>query len=417
MKMKRNNKSNIVNNSIMLMIFHIAKIVFPFVTLPYLTRVLSSDTYGVVTYVKAVMVYMQMLVDFGFVLSGTKDIVKSINNKKQIDIVIGDTLLARTILGIIGLVITIVLSLTLPILRGHVLFTLLSYIVVFETIFLMDFVFRGFEKMHVITIRFIIMKLISTILTFVLIKSDRNLILIPILDIVSSFMAILLVMYELKKMDIHLKISKISNAFIKIKESFIYFLSTIASTSFNVLSTIIIGIYLSKTDVAYWGICMQIIGTIQACYNPITDGIYPEMIRTKNLNIIRKTIKIFIPIVCIGCIIAYIFAPLGIKILGGTQYSRAISLFRILIPCLLIGFLAMLFGWPAVGAIGKPEKVTKSTVLSIIFNILCLILLIITNNFTLINIAIVRVLTEAVLFGIRFYYFTKYKKKFIIYSR
>ena len=48
-------KNKIINNTIMLMIFNISKILFPFITLPYLTRVLTTDTYGVVTYVKTVM--------------------------------------------------------------------------------------------------------------------------------------------------------------------------------------------------------------------------------------------------------------------------------------------------------------------------------------------------------------------------
>lgn len=52
---------------------NIAKMMFPLLTLPYLTRVLTADCFGVVAYVKAVMQYMQLIVDFGFVLSGTKD--------------------------------------------------------------------------------------------------------------------------------------------------------------------------------------------------------------------------------------------------------------------------------------------------------------------------------------------------------
>ena len=53
----------------MLYIMNIAKLVFPLITLPYLTRVLSVDCYGVVSYVKATMVYAQLVVDFGFMLS------------------------------------------------------------------------------------------------------------------------------------------------------------------------------------------------------------------------------------------------------------------------------------------------------------------------------------------------------------
>ena len=95
----------IVNNTIMLMIFNIAKIIFPFITLPYLTRVLSTEAYGTVAYVKTVMTYMQIVVDFGFVLSATKDIVKSRENKESLAYIVGDTLIARVILGAIGFLI------------------------------------------------------------------------------------------------------------------------------------------------------------------------------------------------------------------------------------------------------------------------------------------------------------------------
>lgn len=404
--------TKIVNNTIMLMIFNISKILFPFITLPYLTRVLTTDTYGTVTYVKTVMTYMQILVDFGFVLSATKDIVKAKNNKEQMEYVIGDTLIARIILGIIGLIIVVLLSFTLPILKANILYTVLSYIVVFESIFLMDFLFRGIEKMHVITIRFIIMKTISTILTFFLIKNDSNLLLIPVLDILSSLVAIFLVYWEVKKIKMGFKFTGLKNAINSIKDSFVYFLSNVAATSLNALSTIIIGIYINATEVAYWGLCMQIIGSIQACYTPISDGIYPEMIKNKNLNLIRKVLKIFLPIVMTGCIAAYFLAEIGFMILGGEKYLNAVPIFRLLIPILFFGFPAVILGWPTLGAIGKSKETTLSTIISISVYIVIVIALIITNSFTVINIAIGRVITEIVLFATRYYFFKKYKYLF-----
>ena len=407
MKDKKNAK-----NTVMLMIFNISKILFPFITLPYLTRILSTDTYGSVTYVKTVMTYMQILVDFGFILSATKDIVKSREDKQKMGYVIGDTLIARIILGIVGLFIVVVLSFTLPILRENILYTILSYFVVFESIFLMDFLFRGIEKMHIITIRFIIMKTISTILTFFLIKNDADVIFIPILDIISSAIAIMLVFYEIKKMKIKMHFSRISNAFKSIKESFVYFISNVASTSFNAFSTIIIGIYIGATEVAYWGICMQIVGSIQACYTPISDGIYPEMIKSKNIGIIHKVIKIFLPVVTMGCVLAYFLGEYGFMILGGEEYLKAVPIFRILIPALFFGFFAIIFGWPALGAIGKSKETTLSTVISIIIYILLLFGLVITNSFTLVNVAIVRSFTEFILFATRYFFYRKYKYLF-----
>ena len=75
----------VANNIIMLYGMSIAKIVFPLLTLPYLTRVLSVESYGVVSYVKAVMQYMQLVVDFGFMLSGTKDIVNAKNDHEKLE--------------------------------------------------------------------------------------------------------------------------------------------------------------------------------------------------------------------------------------------------------------------------------------------------------------------------------------------
>ena len=383
----------IVNNTILLMIFNIAKIIFPFITLPYLTRVLSTEAYGTVAYVKTVMTYMQIVVDFGFVLSATKDIVKSRENKESLAYIVGDTLIARVILGAIGFLIVAILSLALPILRENILYTVLSYVVIFESVFLMDFLFRGLEKMHIITIRFILMKVISTLLTFILIKNDSNILLIPILDILSSTIAIILVFFEMKKMNIRLKFSGMTNVFNSIKNSFVYFLSNVASTSFNALSTIIIGIYVNATEVAYWSVCMQIIGTIQACYSPISDGIYPEMIRSKNIGIVKKALKIFLPVIGLGCVATIFLAKPVLLILGGEKYLPAVPILQLLTPNLFIGFLSIMFGWPTLGAIGKAKETTISTVTSIIVHIILLVALIIFNKFNLYTIAIVRCIT------------------------
>ena len=405
-------RSGIFGNGVSLMVFQVAKIVFPLVTLPYLTRILSVEVYGVVTYVKAVMNYMQIFVDFGFVLSGTKDVVQARDDQEKLGLAVGDTMAARTLLGLIGFVIVAILSFSLPILRENMLFTLLSYTAVFLSVFLFDFLFRGMEVMYIIAVRFVLMKIISTVLTFVMVKNDSGMILIPILDIVSSLVAVVWVLYEVKKLQINMKISNLKNIFQKVKESFVYFLSNAASTSLNALSTIIIGIFSNATDVAYWGLSMQVVGTITALYNPISDSLYPEMIQTKKFSLIRKALMIFLPIVVVGCAISYFAAGMVFRVLGGEEYLVAVPVFRILISVLFFGFLSIMFGWPSLGAIGKEKEVTIATVTSVAFNIIALLVLAWVGAFNLINVAIARGATEIVLFGMRFCFVQKNKGLF-----
>lgn len=411
--MLKSRNKRIVNNGIMLMIFQISKILFPLLTLPYLTRVLSVPCYGVVSYTKSVLTYMQIWVDFGFVLSGTKAVVKSRENKERLGIIVGETQAARIFLGIIGFIIIGVLCLTLPILRENILFTLLSYVTVFLSIFLFDYLFRGLERTHVIAIRYVIMKSISTILTFALVKNDSNILLIPVLDIISSIVAIVLVYIEVKKIDIHLKISTYKNVLNSIRASFVFFVSNVATSSFNALSTIVIGILLNAEDVAYWSVCMQIVGSITACYNPICDSIFPTMIETRDYNYVKKIKKIFIPIIVLGCLVLFYLSEFVLRTVGGDKYVLAKPTFIGLIPVCFFAFISMLHGWPCLGAIEKNKEVTNTTVISMTYNIVAMITLAAVGKFTLLTLAIVRVSTEILMFITRYYYCAKYKELFI----
>ena len=95
-------KNKVLGNTVMLYIMTFAKMVFPLITLPYLTRILTVDGYAVVSYVKSAMIYMQILLDFGFLLSATKDIVKVIDNSQSVSEILGETLQAKFLLAILA---------------------------------------------------------------------------------------------------------------------------------------------------------------------------------------------------------------------------------------------------------------------------------------------------------------------------
>ena len=294
------NKTNVAKNIIVLYGFSIAKILFPLITLPYLTRVLSVEKYGVVAYVKSIMTYMQLVIDFGFMLSGTKEIVQTKDDKKTMSAVVGDILLARLALCAISFAALCILSLAMPILRGNMAYTMMTFAPVALTVLLFDYVFRGLEQMQVITVRFIIMKSFSTVLTFLLVKSDSDLMLIPILDTIGSVLAIVLVWLSLNKLGVQVTFTGISSALRKLRESAIYFASHIATTIGGALSTLLIGAFMQPADIAYWGAALQLVSAGLALYSPVIDGVYPNIVKTRDYSVIRKTALIFMPLIALG---------------------------------------------------------------------------------------------------------------------
>lgn len=403
----------IVKNMSSLYVMNITKMVLPLITLPYLTRVLTKDCYGVVSYVKAVMQYMQLFIDFGFLLSGTKDIVQARDDHRRIQNETWTIFGAKIILTLFAGCILLLLTLFIPILRNHFGYVILSFVPVFLTCFLFDYLFRGLEQMHIITVRFVVMKLISTALTFVVVKSDADMMLIPVLDILGSIVAVALVMKELRRCGIRLIIPKLQAAIKKIKESAIYFVSDIATTAFGALNTMIIGICLTEAEVANWSLCMQLVNAVQSMYSPITNGVYPEMVKSKSISLIRKTIKLFMPVVAVGCIFTWFVAKYAILMVGGKQYLDAVPLLRCLIPVMFFGFPSMLYGWPALGAIDKNKETTITTATAASIQVIGLVILLIANQFTLINVAVVRAATECMLFTLRYMYYRRYRDHFV----
>lgn len=396
-------KKNVVKNTIMLYGLSIAKIIFPLITLPYLTRVLTVDSYGIVAYVKSVMQYMQIFVDFGFLLSGTKSIVEVRDKKNELGNVTGNILLARIILSAIAFGCLIIMTLSIPLLRDNCLFTILSYVPVLLSIFLFDYLFRGIEKMKIITVRFVTMKGMAAVLTFLCVKSDADIMWIPLLDIIGSLVAILLVLKTIKTFEIKIKMGSIKQAVRRVFESAVYFASNMATTAFGALNTVLIGAFLPKIQVAHWSVCLQIISAIQTMYNPIIDGVYPDMVKNKDFSLIKKILKLFMPLIFGGSAVSFVFAPLALRIVGGEQYVVATKLFRCLIPVLIFSFPAMVLGWPTLGAVGQQNKVTKSTICTAIFQVIGLAILILINKFNVLYLALLRGATEGVLLLLRAY--------------
>lgn len=416
--MKINFEKKLIQNTLLLYLMTGAKLILPLITLPYLTRVLSTEGYGVVVYVKSIMSYVQLIIDFGFILSATKDIITILNNqtidqKKEIGIIVGDTFIEKAILALICAIFLLFLSVVVPLLQNNLFFLWLYFFSYVISIFLADFLFRGLEKMEMVTIPFIISKTISTLLTFYFVVNDNSIIYIALLEVIGNLVAVIVTLLYIRKLRIKIKITNFHNWIKQIKDSFIYFLSNFATTAFGALNTFIIGLFLNTTDIAFWGIALQLVSAVQQMYTPIFNSLYPHMLKVKSRFLIKKIIFVFTPIIIVGCVFCFICAKWIIVLISGPQYQGAVEIFRALIPIMFISFYSMLFGWPVLGAINKTSETTFSTIMAAIIQILLLLFIILTNQFTLLNIAYCRIISELSMFIIRFFYFKKYQKLYI----
>lgn len=416
MKMKKDKKI-LLKNTFSLYIMNIIKLIFPLLTLPYLTRILSKETYGAVTYVKSFITYIQLLIDFGFLLSATKSIVNAKKDKKEIGRIVGDTLAEKTLLALLGAVIYMVIMGFVPTMKRYYTFSILYLISILTTIFILDFLFRGIEKMNLITIPYTISKSMVLVLTFVFVKGDSDLLLIPLLELGGNAISAVFSFIYTKKLKFIITFSNYEKWFRDIKESCLYFISNFATTAFGALTTVVAGFYIPIDQIACWGLCMQILSAAKALYNPITNSLYPFMIRKRDIRFIKKISVLMIIPMLIGSIIILLKSDFIMLIIGGEKYKESGRILKYLLPAFIFSFYSMLYGWPVLGAIEKIKETTLSTIIVSIIQILGFIVLIIINKFNLIGLAICCSISETLLFLIRYYIFFINKNQFNIINK
>lgn len=410
--MAKNSAKRVTNNIAMLYILNLTQLALPLITLPYLTRVLSIDGYGIVSYVKSLIIYATLIIEFGYLLSGTREVVIAKKDHQALGLIMGRITEAKLLLSLAAFIALLGMIATVPLLHRYPLFTILSFGTPFLSIFLFDYLFRGLERMSIITYRFLIMKGTSTALTFIVIHSDRELLMIPILDILGSLIAVIWVYHEIHKMGIHMRFDQVNHVWNSLKVSFTYFISNVASTAFGALNTLIVGIYLSTADVAYWGLIMTMIGAVQSMYTPISDGIYPHMIATKSLRLLGRILAFFTPLLVLGGLVTYFGAHLIMLIIGGSKYTIAACYLQQCVPLLVVSFYTLIFGWPSLGAIDKVRETTITTIIAAGLQVIGLAVLVIIKQLSLPSIILIRTLTETAMVGLRMLYLWKFKSLF-----
>ncbi|MCF2612840.1 oligosaccharide flippase family protein [Fusobacterium perfoetens] len=418
MVLNKDNDENIVlKNSIMLYLMTFARYLFPLLLFPYLTRVLMSEYYGIITYMTSIVNYISMIIDFGFNFSATRKISINRNDIKKVRRIYTSVIKAKIILGIIsGIFVSLFLSFV-PILRENKIVLIAYYISTVILVFLPDFIYRGLEEMKGITIRYCLSKAITTILTILVVKGPDQLIWIPIFNGVGNATSIVFTWIHLKKkFDISFTKTYIQDSVEEIKESFIFFISTFASTAFTFANILFMGFAsFSESDIAYWGVAFQLITLVISLYEPITSSLYPRMVKSRNVKLIKNALVYIVPVILVGVTVCYFGAPFFINIVAGVGYEISINIFRIMLPVLVFTYPAQVLGFPVLGPINKEKYVTISTLIAAVFHMGVLIVLLSINKFTLINIAILRSTTEFVLMLLRIYFY--YQNKGVMYEK
>lgn len=336
----------IVKNYLYNIGYEILILILPIITAPYIARVLGADGIGISNYTSSFAIVFSVFGKFGIDRYGSKHIAYTRDNKEKRSKTFWNIWSLQVISSLIS-TIAYIIFFTIQGDSLKLLF-ILQLPVVISSLIDISWFYIGLENFKKIVVRNTVIKIISVILIFTLVKSYSDLNKYMLINSLSALLGCITFWNSIFK---YVNKLKISNITIKpyLRESFIYLIPQICIQVYTVADQIIVGTLASVTDVGYYSQSLKIPKMSLAFITSLSTVLMPaiaNLYEKADIKNIQKYLKTSIQItICIGVFGASSMAAVANKfvpIFFGEDFNIIIpymminSLIAIIIPIGLV---------------------------------------------------------------------------------
>ena len=369
-------KKRLLSNFFSLSILQIFTYVLPLLTLPYLVRVLGAEKFGLVMFAQAFIIFFNILVDYGFNLSATREISVNRESKEKLTEIFSSVMSIKFVLiGISFAILSLVILLFEKFSNNNDLYYLTFLWVIGQALFPVWY-FQGLEKMKYITIVNITSKLIFTIAIFIFIQDESDYILVPVLNglgfIIGGLLSLRIVCKDFKQ---EFKIQSFEVLTFYFKDSSQFFLSRLSSVGYSNINTFLAGILLSPVFVTYYYLADKAVSVILALFTPIVQTVYPYLAKKFNFIFLVKLLSILMIVSLVVVSLGYLFSDLISIILFDEINIIFTNLFYVILPIIPISTLYVMLGAPLLLARGFKKEFNLSIIFGFVIHLLLLSIL------------------------------------------
>lgn len=347
---KREDSWRLAENILSLTVLQGLNYLLPLLTLPYLTRVLGPEKFGLVAFAQALAQYFVIITDYGFNLSATRDISIHREDPARLRAIFNSVMAIKTGLMVLSLAALAVIVFSFDRFnRDWELYFLSAGLVLTGVLFPVWF-FQGLERMKYITVLNIISRLTAVIAIFVFIRSSSDYLYVPLINVcgwlVGGVLSLALVFRDFR---MRFEMPAPADIRYHLKEGWNIFVSGVAISMYTVTNTFLLGLFTSDAIVGYYSAAEKVFRALAQMFNPLFQALYPHIValaqksREGAINFLNKLLAV----VLAGCSAAWLViflaaAPL-LNIVLGDGYGASVDIFRIFSPMLIFTPAAAVF--------------------------------------------------------------------------
>jgi O-antigen/teichoic acid export membrane protein len=391
----------------------ISQVLFPLITFPYLARVLGPDNIGKLNFSESITKYFILLAALGIPIYGVREIAKVKDDKMKLNTIFNEIVSIHIVISIVISLIYLATVFFVQKFNNELEYYLLGLVMIFANVFTVEWYFQGTSNFKFITLRTVLVRLVSIILLFFIVSKPEHEINFFVITVITIFLNSLInFWYASKSIKFRFRIN-----ILILKKHFkpllLIFSSTVSISIYVLLDTILLGFLSDEKAVGFYSIALKIskipmlfVGALGLVLVPQLSYSFVHNDLEKINVLISKSINFVITFSL--PIIFFIFGLSTdlILIIFGEKFIDATDTLKILSCLVLLIGLSNIFGLQILTPMGKDKYLTFSVLFGTVLSL--------TLNFVLIPIykdkgaAIATVLSELAVVFSTFYFACKF---------
>lgn len=360
------------------------QMLFPLITFPYVCRVIEADGVGLVNFYGSIISYISLFTCLGIPMYAIREIARVRDDVVKMNRTATEILLLHAMLTLIGYAIVAVLCLTVPQIQANTPLFLILCLTIFFTAIGCEWFYQGIEDFMYITIRGLVVKIVSVALLFIFVRSKTDLLYYGGYCVFGVLGGNIFNFFRLRKY-IHRKNIIFSELHIKrhIKPVLKVFSFSVVTSIYLQLNTVLLGFLKNALAVGYFAAATKVMQMLLQMSSCLGSVIMPRashlLAENKEEDFNRLTQKSYDFTLCIALplTVGLMFcAPNIILVLCGSQFEPSILPSQIIAPIILMVGISGVFGFQVLYPKGKINMVTGSCIVGALVNVLLNICLI-----------------------------------------
>lgn len=411
LKILKKNKL-LLENLFFLCIIQGVEMFVPLITFRFLIQTIGVEKFGLLNFVMAFVIYFQILIDYGFNVSATRDISLAKASKKKINIIVNRVLSTKIYLLIFSFFLFTSLVFVNENFRVNWKIYILYFGVVIGYTFCPTWFYQGIQNMRKYTIINAIIKVISLLTIISIIKEENDYWLAPFILSLAQILIALTTSISMYKSNLfRFKLTKPKTIIREINNGKFLFLSELKASLFTNTNTLILGMFSTLSTVAYFTSADKLARSIRNIQIPISNALFPYLTKEVNEHPVQGLKKvnkitfygtIFFSLICL--FIGY-FSEYIIVFIFTDKMLPAVNVFKILLFIPIFTFIDTMYGKQILLNLKEDKLFFKIFLFS---SVLCLLLsILLTYFYSIIGTSIAIVISQAVLAILMVYYAQK----------